>query len=244
MKAFLTIVAFCWPLSLFAASCRGDSPQHTLALVELYTSEGCSDCPPADRWLRSLKAGSAIPIAFHVDYWDYIGWKDPFASAAFSARQRELAAAAGRKVVYTPQVMLGGRDYRRWNSSSFADDVKAINATPARASISMAMTTAPDGRIDARVRARLLRPGPAVLHLALTEDGLSNAVNAGENRGVLLQHDHVARDWAKPVAFRAGAAAESALSGTRRGQGGALVFVQDAGSGEVLQALYLPYCRG
>src|SRR4051794_5009755 len=94
MKAMLAMVTLCWPLSVLAASCSADSPQHTLALVELYTSEGCSDCPPADRWLRSLKPGSVVPIAFHVDYWDYIGWKDPFARAAFSARQRELAAAA------------------------------------------------------------------------------------------------------------------------------------------------------
>jgi hypothetical protein len=243
MKAMLAVIAFWCSASACAASCSAESPQHTVALVELYTSEGCSDCPAADQWLRSLRPGaSSVPIAFHVDYWDYIGWKDPFARAAFSARQRELGTLSGRKFVYTPQVLLSGRDYRRWNSAAFAADVKAINSTTARASISIAMTTGADGRIAARATARLHRPATAVLHFALTESGLANAVNAGENRGVVLRPDHVAREWAGPVPVAQQAAAESALSAVRRGAGGALAFVQDPRSGEVLQALFLPYC--
>jgi hypothetical protein len=243
MKAILAAIAFWWPASVLAASCSAESPQHTIALVELFTSEGCSDCPAADQWLRSLRpGGSFVPVAFHVDYWDYIGWKDPFARAVFSARQRELGTVSGRKFVYTPQVMLAGRDYRGWKSAAFAADVKTINAIPARASISIAMTSATDGRIAARATARVQRPGPALLHLALTESGLSNAVNAGENRGVVLHHDHVAREWAGAVPMSQQAPSESALSAVRRGPGGALAFVQDPRSGEVLQALFLPYC--
>jgi hypothetical protein len=82
-----------------------------LPLLELYTSEGCSSCPPADRWLMDLVNGgrpiAAVPLAFHVGYWDYIGWKDRFAVPAHEARQRARVAAAGERVVYTPQVMLG-----------------------------------------------------------------------------------------------------------------------------------------
>jgi hypothetical protein len=245
MKAILAVIALWCPAGAFAASCSAESPQHTVALVELYTSEGCSDCPAADQWLRSLRpGGSLVPVAFHVDYWDYIGWKDPFARAVFSARQRELGTLSGRKFVYTPQVMLSGRDYRRWNSAAFAADVKAVNSATARASISVAMTTGADARIAARATARLQRPGAAMLHLALTESGLANAVNAGENRGVVLHHDHVAREWAGPVAVTQQAAAESALSAVRRGPGGAVAFVQDPRSGEVLQAVFLPYCPG
>ena len=95
--------------------CSAKSGAGTAALVELYTSEGCDSCPPADAWLRKLPAagaGSVVPLSFHVDYWDYIGWKDPFANPAFGARQRELAAVNRARIVYTPQVMLGARRSR------------------------------------------------------------------------------------------------------------------------------------
>src|SRR5262245_15604831 len=94
-----------------ALQCTAKSAAQTTALVELYTSEGCDSCPPADRWLSSLGAkGYApdrlVPIALHVDYWDYIGWKDPYAKAAHSARQRKMASLARAAAIYTPQVML------------------------------------------------------------------------------------------------------------------------------------------
>ena len=108
-----------------AAGCKAESGEKTVALVELYTSEGCSSCPPADRWLSALaERGFApdrvVPLALHVDYWDYIGWKDPFAKALFSARQRELAAIARSRVVYTPQVVLAGKDYGMGSSRDWA----------------------------------------------------------------------------------------------------------------------------
>src|SRR5512134_3813918 len=82
-----------------AAQCKADSPATTTALVELYTSEGCDSCPPADRWLSSLgprgyAPDRVVPIALHVDYWDYLGWKDPYARQAHSARQRKMARLA------------------------------------------------------------------------------------------------------------------------------------------------------
>ncbi len=87
-----------------------------VALVELYTSEGCSSCPPADRWLSRLADDAGlwsefVPVAFHVDYWDYIGWKDEFADPSNTQRQRGYAAAAGARSIYTPQMVVGGRDH-------------------------------------------------------------------------------------------------------------------------------------
>ena len=97
------------------ASCEARSGARVPAVVELYTSEGCSSCPPADRWLSTLKAGpEVIPLAFHVDYWDQLGWPDRLAQPAFSARQRDWQAVQHTRFVYTPQTILNGEDWRGW----------------------------------------------------------------------------------------------------------------------------------
>src|SRR5258706_10352668 len=107
---------------LAAPDCTVRSGPSTAALVELYTSEWCSSCPSADQWLssfgRARRSGLVVPIAFHVSYWDYIGWKDAYADPRFGERQRERAKASGASMVYTPQVMIGGRGFREWPSEA------------------------------------------------------------------------------------------------------------------------------
>jgi hypothetical protein len=101
------------------AVCKAESPVALTPVIELYTSEGCSSCPPADRWLSSLKAraagGGAVVQAFHVSYWDYIGWIDRFASPAHTVRQRAIAAQNGKSGVYTPQLVRNGQDWRDYS---------------------------------------------------------------------------------------------------------------------------------
>jgi hypothetical protein len=238
-----------------AADCTAKSGSGTAALVELYTSEGCNSCPPADEWLRKLPAAGfgperVVPLALHVDYWDYIGWKDPFASPAFSARQRELAAITRARVVYTPQVLLGGRDYRGWpGRTRFGDDVRAINATPARAEIALSLREPQPGSFEVRVAGSV--PGrddraEAVLYVAAYENGLSNRVTAGENRGVTLHHDFVVREWWGPIALDSAGGVELARKVTKLevANGGVAAFVQSRRTGEVLQAVTLPACKG
>src|SRR3954471_11896518 len=91
------------------SACKAESAATLTPVIELYTSEGCSSCPPADRWLSSLKTraagGHAVVQAFHVGYWDYIGWVDRFASPANTARQRQVAAQNGLSGIYTPQLV-------------------------------------------------------------------------------------------------------------------------------------------
>jgi len=233
--------------------CTAKSGPGTAALVELYTSEGCDSCPPADAWLRKLPtaaAGTVVPLSFHVDYWDYIGWKDPFASPAFSARQRELSAINRARVVYTPQVMLGGRDYRGWSTRArFADDVRATNARPARAELALGLREPQPGSFEVRASGSVLGRedrAEAVLYLAAYENGLSNRVTAGENRGVTLHHDFVVREWWGPIALDAAGGVELVRKVTARGvtNGGVAAFVQSRRTGEVLQALALPACKG
>ncbi len=116
-------LALCSLQSLATAeTCETRSAATRVAVLELYTSEGCSSCPPADRWVSSLPAKGftpdrVIPLAFHVDYWDELGWPDRMAKAQYSARQRMQAGRHRASVVYTPQVLLNGADYR----SSFSD---------------------------------------------------------------------------------------------------------------------------
>src|SRR4051812_48677444 len=109
LRLLTAIATFClMPASYAANGCDVKSGPATAALIELYTSEGCSSCPPADRQLnglvRELAAGAVfVPLALHVTYWDRIGWKDVFAQKAFDARQAQLLASGLRKVAYTPQ---------------------------------------------------------------------------------------------------------------------------------------------
>ena len=236
-------------------ACTATSGPGTAALVELYTSEGCSSCPPADRWLSSVRgpglaADRLVLLGLHVDYWDYIGWKDPFARASFSARQREIAAIARSRVVYTPQVVLAGKDYRGWSSQArFTEAVAAVNATPARARITLALKPGGAGKAELRAGASLGARedrGSAALYVALYENGLTNHVKAGENRGATLSHDYVVREWWGPLAFDGPGelAIERSLGAQRLARGGVAAFVQNRRNGDVLQALALPACAG
>jgi hypothetical protein len=104
-----------------ALACFKQSPAHTVALLELYTSEGCDSCPPANEWLgaqsKQFSVDQLVPIALHVDYWDYIGWKDRFASPAFGQRHRATVNANGGRKVYTPQLFVGNQEARDWRQS-------------------------------------------------------------------------------------------------------------------------------
>jgi len=235
-------------------ACTVTSPQHTVALVELFTSEGCPYCPAADRWMRELPAAGlgrerVVPLALHVDYWNDKGWTDRFAQARFTDRQREYKALHGARALYTPQVMLAGEDTRRWREpEQFAADVQAINARPSRAAITLAIEPAEAGALRVRAQARTSSPGDAagaVLHVAAYENGLSSTVSAGNNRGMVLEHDYVVRQWFDPLPLDDSGSAATVygeVDRTGAGRGGVAAFVQVSRTGEVLQALALPYC--
>jgi hypothetical protein len=181
------------------------SPPHTVALLEVYTSEGCNSCPPVDDWVSSLSgrgfhSEQVIPLAFHVDYWDYLGWPDRFAQAAFSQRQRAIAAHRGSRTVYTPQLVLQGQDFR--SRSSFRETVRQINRVKARADIALQVMPRTKA-LAVEAQATVTEPGAqqhAVMYVALYENNLSTAVTAGENRGRTLDHNFVVRQWIGPLA--------------------------------------------
>jgi hypothetical protein len=215
--------------------------------VELYTSEGCSSCPPADRWLSDLAARGdkrVVPLAFHVSYWDYIGWQDRFADSRYTERQRALASAQGSSMVYTPQVMIGGQDFRRWSSPGAVDRaLDEIANAPSAARIVIASKAAGDSGIEGNASLQLAnKPRNVALFVALTQDGLSSKVTAGENRGETLHHHAVVRD------LQMIPAADGAFRFVRKPdwdpQHMSLVaFAQDTATGRVLQAVSAPICR-
>ena len=224
-----------------APACTATSGRDTLPLVELYTSEGCDSCPPADRWLSSTFPASAATtsvLAFHVDYWDRLGWKDRFASAAYTARQYASMRARGATFVYTPQVLVQGRDV---DAGRRVSAVQEARTRAARATISLAADGG-DVRAAAGVADKALRRN-AALWIAYTDSGLVSDVKAGENRGVQLRHDHVVRALHGPFAVDDAGQASAAISVAppkERGRDAALVaFVQNRANGEVLQTVTL-----
>jgi hypothetical protein len=256
MRAALCLVLACLMAPAQAAQCQARSGPHTAALVELYTSEGCDSCPPADRWLqglagRGLTPDQVVPLSLHVNYWDYIGWKDPYAQQRFADRQRRLAQVMRARIVYTPQVLLQGQDFRRWYGAGFDAAVAAINARAPRASIALELETGLPASLGVRARAELLdasQGADAALYLASYENKLVSRVAAGENRGRTLAHDYVVLEWTGPIAF-AGATAEARrslplLPKAVPANSGVAAFVQNRRTGDILQALMLPACPG
>jgi len=253
--ASAALLAAAWPAppALAAEACEVQSGPATAALVELYTSEGCSSCPPADQRLRALRSqlpagAGVVPVGLHVTYWDSPGWRDPFAQSAFDARQRALLGQRRLRVAYTPQFFVNGDELRDWQSQLTAT-IRRINARPAAASIALkaaSITSAGDSvRVD--VQARLADPRAAGdLYVAITESGLASQVRRGENGGVTLHHDATARLWLGPVALEQGRAElhrDLPLPPQWRRAGlQALAFVQDENA-HVLQAVDTAACR-
>ena len=174
-----------------AASLRAEplsiesGPQKT-HLLELFTSEGCSSCPPAEAWMNKLKDNAGlwrdfVPVAFHVDYWDRLGWRDPLASRAWTARQYEYSERWNSGSVYTPGFVLDGGEWQRSGLPS------AGNESPGTLKLSVS-----DGeKIIASFRPATSESKPLELHVARLGFGMTINVKAGENSGRKLQHDFV-----------------------------------------------------
>ncbi len=118
LVACITAIMLLNTTASLAATCNAKSGTQRIALLELYTSEGCDSCPPADRWASTLPTRGfgtdrVLTLAYHVDYWNYIGWTDPFSQSRFTERQRFVNARNRNRTVYTPQLMLDGKDYRQ-----------------------------------------------------------------------------------------------------------------------------------
>ncbi len=232
-----------------AAPCTVQSAPTLTPLVELYTSEGCDSCPPADRWLSkqfSAPSGAAV-LAFHVDYWNSSAWNDRFSSHAYSERQQQVADANHASFVYTPQVVLQGKSIQDW-AQGVVPRVTALHAQPAVANITL-RTDAKGNDVTVDATSQVADPtlrDSAKLYVALTVDGVETTVKGGENRGVTLHHDHVVREISGGTPIDKNGHAEVSMHIVRPAEGRAptvVAFVQDPARGDVLQAVTLSVDR-
>ncbi|HAA53195.1 MAG TPA: DUF1223 domain-containing protein [Myxococcales bacterium] len=200
MARWVCLFVCCWlvPGSVYAKKRElVVKSQGSFAVLELFTSQGCSSCPPADHLLskivRRYKGKSVFALSFHVDYWDHLGWRDPFGRRAFTAYQQRYAAIRRSRQVYTPQMIVNGRD-----------PFVGSNRKLALSRLKRALRSAPRGRLSLRLRMhkRRLFKGSIIfqgktkrtlLRVALVERQLRRKVLRGENAGRTLRHDNVVR---------------------------------------------------
>ena len=236
----------------------------TPVLVELFTSEGCSSCPPADALLAQLHQTQPVPgaeviaVEQHVDYWNHLGWRDPFSSAELTERQREYARAFGNDTVYTPQMVVDGQTEFVGSSEGRARMAIARAARTPKTLVLLSLapnsSAANGATIALSLRVEQLEnatPGdtPEVF-LAITESGLHSDVQRGENAGLALDHVGVVRELKRlgaaklgvPGAFEAQPGVALA-AGWKRENLRAVVFVQEARSRRVLAAASIPLAQ-
>ena len=204
-------------------------------VVELYTSQGCSSCPPADEFLgRLAKRDDVIALSLHVDYWDYIGWKDSFGSAQFTKRQHAYAYAASKRMVYTPQMVISGRHLLV--GTKFSKVRSVINQRDKKATPVHLQIEKQDGKLLIHAHSDQVIANMAVQLVQFSEDETVR-VKRGENAGKELRYYNVVTQWihlqnwdgAKPLSV------STKISGVQ----GVVVIIQEANHGAVLAAARL-----
>lgn len=184
------LVALAAPLATPGAARAQDGP----VLVELYTSQGCSSCPPADALLHKLAArGDVVALALHVDYWDYIGWKDVFANPEYSARQRAYARVGNRRMVYTPQMIIHGvEDVVGNRPKDVAALIERHRSAPAPVALSVGRQ---GGELRIEAKADTGATGRAAVQLVRYRPSATVDIRRGENAGRTLTYSNIVTDW-------------------------------------------------
>src|SRR6201997_1855016 len=189
-RVIAAVVIMTWLAAgyVFASEPRTfESGETQNSLLELFTSEGCSSCPPAEKWLSALKSSQelwkqTVPVAFHVDYWDHLGWRDRFAKPEFTSRQQRYAAAWGGDSVYTPSFVVNGKEWRGW----FGGNAMPITSTKVGV---LRVLVGDDGKVSATFAPDTVQTRPLALNVALLANDLESDVKRGENSGRKLRHD-------------------------------------------------------
>lgn len=219
-----------------------DSKPRQPVLVELFTSEGCSSCPPADRQLTFLETqqpvsgAEVITLAFHVDYWDRLGWKDAYSSAEFSERQNQYVQRMRLDSSYTPQMVVDGQNEFVGSNAGQAVDAIARAANSPKGVVAIKLT---DGNVEIEIMA-LPTHEAATVYLTAAEDGIVTDVKSGENSGRKLPHisivrklDNVGHLAAEDSGFRAAAKLPTG-PGWKKEKLKYIVFAQEKVSGRVI----------
>ncbi|MCE2747012.1 MAG: DUF1223 domain-containing protein [Burkholderiales bacterium] len=233
-------------------TCNWTSPAERVLVAELYTSEGCSSCPPADRWLSSQlstpeRAKNILALSFHVDYWNYIGWGDPYSKKQFTERQYAHRRAGNVSQIYTPQYVFSNREVRRWGQAGVVPQrLAAMQEDKAPVDLNVSLERKKANQVEIKIKTEWLdeRYSSGRVFLALYEDNLSQQVKAGENRGELLKHDRVVRHLseAKKVSptSKVQMFSHTLPADWNQSNVGLGVIVENDESNTVLQALNVP----
>jgi hypothetical protein len=188
-RALIWLLMFAAIQTAQAAPTELTSPARQTTLLELYTSEGCSSCPPADRWLSRFKSDArlwqdVVPVAFHVDYWNDLGWRDRFSAARYSNRQRDYQLHQYLSQVYTPGMMANGREWRSWFG------LRTL-PPPEDTEVGVLKVVIDKDAATVEFTPTHQQPASLVLNLAFLGFDQTTTVAAGENRGKKLIHDFV-----------------------------------------------------
>lgn len=212
-----------------AAENGGQAP----VVVELYTSQGCSSCPPADAILSAMATRrDVIALALHVDYWDYIGWKDAFADARYTERQRAYARVAGARTIYTPQMIVAGTDHLVGaRAADLAELIKRHSAMPQRAQLEVRRQ---GGAIVISADPVAALPDGALLQLVRYRPEETVQIRAGENAGRTITYHNIVTDW-RQIDTWDGRSPLSRRVDLPAGQP-AVVILQEPGPGRILAA--------
>jgi len=191
MRATLIALTLAAAMNVQSATLSFASPETQTSLLELYTSEGCSSCPPADAWFTQLTQSPRlwkdfVPVAFHIDYWDRLGWRDPWSSSRFSDRQRALAKRWHSDAIYTPAAVLNGVEWRDWNEHQKGPEPSSLKVGY------LTVTSTDTNHWQGGFIAAGAKTGSFELHAALLIGHVNSNVKAGENQGRRLRHDFVA----------------------------------------------------
>ncbi|MGE3936388.1 MAG: DUF1223 domain-containing protein [Rhodospirillaceae bacterium] len=194
MTRILWIAAFVFALAATPAGAE-PAPQKRI-VVELFTSQGCSSCPPADAYLRELaKRSDLLVLSLHVDYWNYIGWKDPFSSRQMTDRQNGYKKAFQLRFIYTPQMVVDGRAEVVGSRADLAERILA--EAKARDRVPIAISRYREGAATVRIAAASFSGDPAIVWLVFYDDEHTTSIERGENEGRTIVNANVVRIWRK-----------------------------------------------
>lgn len=213
---------------------RAESEQGVV--VELYTSQGCSSCPPADELMGQLAdMPGVIGLALHVDYWDYIGWSDTFANPRFTARQKAYAQAAGDRMIYTPQIIVDGG--KRVEGNRPGEVAQAIAASGKQAGSVDLDLSRKNGQLVIHAESAGAIPAGTSVQLVRYKDQAQVEIGRGENAGLTMQYHNIVTSWQRIGEWSGNGALE--MTAPVSGGDGVVVIIQNAGPANILAAARL-----